>query len=50
MYSDEIIEQYRNDAQGLASYLGDDYFSRHEKKFPINPFQIMTDLGIHFVF
>ena len=31
MYSDEIIEQYRNDAQGLASYFGDDYFSRHEK-------------------
>jgi hypothetical protein len=35
MYSDEIIEQYRNDAQGLASYFWDDYFSRHEKKFPI---------------
>lgn len=50
MYSDEIIEQYRYDAQGLASYFGDDYFSRHEKKFPINPFQIMTDLGIHFLF
>lgn len=50
MYSDKIIEQYRSDAQGLAEYFGNDYYSKHEKVFPLNPFQIMTDLGIHFVF
>lgn len=50
MFSDEVIEQYQNDAQGLASYFGRIYFTEHERVFPINPFQIMTDLGIHFVF
>lgn len=46
----EILNQYRNDAQGLAKYFSEQYFKDHEKVFPINPFQVLTDLGIHFVF
>ena len=27
-----------------------EYFNTHERTFPINPFHVLTDLGIHFVF
>jgi len=50
MLDKEILNQYRNDAQGLARYFSEQYFKEHEKVFPINPFQVLTDLGIHFVF
>jgi Zn-dependent peptidase ImmA (M78 family)/fido (protein-threonine AMPylation protein) len=50
MLDKEILNQYRNDAQGLAKYFSKLYFKDHEKVFPINPFQVLTDLGIHFVF
>ena len=50
MLDKEILNQYRNDAQGLARYFSEKYFKEHEKVFPINPFQVLTDLGIHFVF
>ena len=50
MLDKEILNQYRNDAQGLARYFSEEYFKEHEKVFPINPFQVLTDLGIHFVF
>ena len=50
MLDKEIISKYRNDAQGLAKYFSDKYYHGHEKVFPLNPFQVLTDLGIHFVF
>ena len=50
MLDREILNQYRNDAQGLAKYFSEWYFKEREKVFPINPFQVLTDLGIHFVF
>ena len=50
MLSKEIIDKYRNDAEGLANYYSNLYFSKHKREFPINPFQILTDNGIHFVF
>lgn len=50
MLDKEILDQYRNNAQGLAKYFSEMYFKEHEKVFPINPFQVLTDLGIHFVF
>lgn len=50
MLTDEVIEKYKYDAQGLAKYFYNEYFLTHEKKFPINPFQVLADLGIHFVF
>lgn len=50
MLPENIISQFRNDAQGLAEYFSKEYFLRHSKRFPLNPFQILTDLGIHFVF
>lgn len=45
-----ILEKYKNDAQGLAEYFADFYYETHDKIFPLNPFQILTDLGIKFVF
>ena len=50
MLSEDIINKYRNDAEGLAKYFSDLYFSKHKREFPINPFQILTDYGIHLVF
>lgn len=50
MLPENIISQFRNDAQGLAEYFSKEYFLRHSKRFPLNSFQILTDLGIHFVF
>ena len=50
MLDKTILSQYRYDAQGLAEYFSEMYFKDHEKVFPINPFQVLTDLGIHFVF
>lgn len=50
MLPDHIIEKYRNDAEGLAKYFSAEYFNTHERTFPINPFHVLTDLGIHFVF
>lgn len=50
MLDKEILNQYRNDAQGLAKYFSELYFKDNEKVFPINPFQVLSDLGIHFVF
>ena len=42
MLDKEILNQYRNDAQGLARYFSEKYFKEHEKVFPINPFQVLT--------
>ena len=50
MLDKAITNKYRNDAQGLAKYFSEQYFKEHEKRFPINPFQVLKDLGIHFVF
>ena len=50
MLSEEIIVRYQNDAQGLAEYFDMVYFTEHDRQFPLNPFRIMSDLGIHFVF
>lgn len=50
MLPGHIIEKYRNDAEGLAKYFSAEYFNTHERTFPINPFHVLTDLGIHFVF
>ena len=44
------VQQYRTDAQGLAERFLNDYASDHEVSYPINPFQILTSLGIGFVF
>lgn len=50
MLPEYIVEKYRNDAEGLAKYFSKEYFKNHERKFPINPFRVLTDLDIHFVF
>lgn len=50
MLREEVVEKYRNDAQGLAEYFSEKYFAIHKRVFPINPFQILKDLNIKFVF
>lgn len=50
MLGEEVVNKYRNDAQGLAEYFSDEYFAKHKRVFPINPFQVLADLNIKFVF
>lgn len=52
MYLDNcIILKHEFDAEGLAISFSKRFFSNgRERIFPINPFQIITELGIDFVF
>jgi len=45
-----ILDRYRFDAEGLAEEFSNIYFSSHERQFPINPFQVLSDLNVPFVF
>lgn len=50
MLEKAILEKYKFDAEGLAKEFSAKYYSNHEKRFPINPFQVLSDFGIPFVF
>lgn len=50
MLDKSILDRYRFDAEGLAKEFSKTYFSSHERQFPINPFQVLSDLNIPFVF
>jgi len=45
-----ILDRYRFDAEGLAKEFSKNYFSSHERQFPINPFQVLSELTVPFVF
>ena len=50
MLPKEVIEAYRSNASGLAEHFSKWYFTDRPRTFPINPFQVLKDLGITFVF
>lgn len=50
MLPKEVIETHRSNASGLAEYFSKWYFADRPRTFPINPFQVLKDLGISFVF
>lgn len=50
MLDKAIPGKYRFDAEGLAEEFSKIYFSSHKRQFPINPFQVLSDLKIPFVF
>ena len=50
MLDKAILDRYRFDAEGLAEEFSRIYFSSHERQFPINPFQVLSDLDVPFVF
>ena len=50
MLDKAILDRYRFDAEGLAEEFSKNYFSSHERQFPINPFQVLSDLTVPFVF
>ncbi len=50
MLDSSIIRRYAFDPQGLAAYYSAEYFKKHEMAYPINPFQLLRDAGVHFVF
>ena len=50
MLDKAILDRYRFDAEGLAEEFSKNYFSSHERQFPINPFQVLSDLNVPFVF
>ncbi len=45
-----LLDTYQFDAAGLAREFSKQYFSSHERIFPINPFQVLSDLKVPFVF
>lgn len=50
MLEKAVLDKYRFDAEGLAIEFSKTYFSSRERQFPINPFQVLSDLKIPFVF
>lgn len=50
MLEKAILDKYRFDAEGLAGEFSRSYFSSRKRQFPINPFQVLSDLDISFVF
>ena len=50
MLDKAILDRYRFDAEGLAEEFSKNYYSSHKRKFPINPFQVLSDLNVLFVF
>lgn len=48
--SNAILSKYKFDAEGLAEEFLRFYFSSRQRQFPINPFQVLSDLGLSFVF
>lgn len=50
MLDKAILDRFRFDAEGLAEEFSRIYFSSHERQFPINPFQVLSDLDVPFVF
>lgn len=50
MLDKSILDKYQFDAEGLAAEFSRIYYSSHEKSFPINPFWVLSELNIPFVF
>ena len=48
--SKEAIEQNKNNPEGLADYFISWYYKNRAIHYPINPFEILTEIGIPFVF
>jgi hypothetical protein len=45
-----LLDRYQFDAEGLAEAFSVLYFTSHERCFPLNPFQVLHDLNVPFVF
>ena len=50
MLDKSLLDTYEFDAEGLAREFSKQYFCSHERLFPINPFQVLSDLKVPFVF
>jgi Zn-dependent peptidase ImmA (M78 family) len=50
MLDTSIIRRFAVDPQGLAAYYTAEYVKKHEMTFPVNPFQLLRDAGVHFMF
>ncbi len=49
-FSPETINKYRFDAEGFADFFRLNYYKDSDVFYPINPFAIIQDLGIHYAF
>lgn len=49
-YDTSILNRFSNDPEGLACFFSGEILKDKEKIFPINPFEVLNDLGIPFVF
>ena len=49
-FSPETINKYRFDAEGFADFFRVNYYKNSDVFYPINPFAIIQDLGIHYAF
>lgn len=45
-----ILKKYQYDPQGLAEYFLFHHFRNKERTYPVNPFGVLSELNIHFVF
>ena len=50
MLDKETITKYSNDAEELSMQFLKDYWEKRDKTFPINPFDMMNFLNVHFIF
>lgn len=48
--SPNIINKYRFDAEGFADFFRKDYCRNFNISYPIDPFEIIYNLGIHYEF
>lgn len=48
--SPNIINKYWFDAEGFADFFRKDYCRNFNISYPIDPFAIIYNLGIHYVF
>ena len=50
MFPFEFAMNNHYDAQSFAEQFSSWYYANHDRNFPLNPFQVLSDLEIHFVF
>ncbi|MDD5974100.1 MAG: Fic family protein [Spirochaetales bacterium] len=48
--SPDTIDKYRFDAEGFADFFRENYYKNFDVSYPIDPFAIINDLGIHYAF
>jgi Fic family protein len=49
-FNQSAIYKYHNNPEGLADSFAASFYVNKDKTFPINPFGVFAELGIHFVF